>query len=529
LLAFVLSLALAQVTPEPTPAASPTSSPSAAPLPGAALGVSPVNIDLNPAQQRTIAVTGAAAPLQVTLDKRLVTATASADATTVTVTATQATGDDVLHVVDANGAQADVPVRVAFNAGTIVAQTTLKVTGEPVDPDWLAQQVAASVARLTQAQPGARTTIGTVTQSATPLQPGSAAQFVVPVQISGNGQYFDQSGSTTVSVQNVALDRFAPEVLFYDDDPEHVTQDGVFFRGSVSAGRPTRLYYYHDNTQDPRRLVLALRANSQDPTQVQVVDATAGPNADVMHVGHTVTQKYLLAKQRGEALILDLIDSPYFLQDITMGARDLVAGSVDFRVLSGGPVIVTVLSVSPGVDPRALLDGAVLPGDGHHRTGTFALSGFGSHSLSYSVGGPDVSLDIGDTQPTPPSADPAATGHDYGDYGVLHTIDLTLTNPSGAAATAYLYFKPSGNPARGGFLVDGNFVSVGCVRVPQPYQISVFDLTAGQTQHTVVQTMTDGGSFLPVQIGVSTTPPQPAAPPITAPDGCFPKPAAGSQ
>ncbi len=140
-----------------------------------------------------------------------------------------------------------------------------------------------------------------------------------------------------------------------------------------------------------------------------------------------------------------------------------------------------------------------------------------------------MTLDIGDTQPTPPSADPAATGHDYGDYGVLHTIDLTLTNPSAAPATAYLYLKPFGGPARGGFLVDGNFVSVGCVRVPQPYQISVFDLAAGQTQHTVVQTMTDGGSFYPVQIGISATPPQPASPPITAPDGCFPKPAADSQ
>ncbi len=163
MLAFILSLALAQATPEPAASATPIASPTAAPVPGAPLSVSPANIDLNPAQQRTIAITGAAPPLQATLDKRLVTATASTDATTVTVTASQATGDDVLHLVDANGAQADVPIRVAFNAGTIVPQTTLKVTGEPADPDWLAQQVAASVARLTQAQPGARTTIGTIT------------------------------------------------------------------------------------------------------------------------------------------------------------------------------------------------------------------------------------------------------------------------------------------------------------------------------------------------------------------------------
>jgi hypothetical protein len=36
--------------------------------------------------------------------------------------------------------------------------------------------------------------------------------------------------------------------------------------------------------------------------------------------------------------------------------------------------------------------------------------------------------------------------------------------------------------------------------------------------------MTDGGSFYPVEIGVTETTPQPSAPPITAPDGCFPSP-----
>jgi hypothetical protein len=38
--------------------------------------------------------------------------------------------------------------------------------------------------------------------------------------------------------------------------------------------------------------------------------------------------------------------------------------------------------------------------------------------------------------------------------------------------------------------------------------------------------MTNGGSFYPAQVGVTGTPPQPNAPPINAPDGCFPKPEA---
>ncbi|HEY1866729.1 MAG TPA: hypothetical protein VGG70_00440, partial [Candidatus Cybelea sp.] len=62
-----------------------------------------------------------------------------------------------------------------------------------------------------------------------------------------------------------------------------------------------------------------------------------------------------------------------------------------------------------GVDPRSLLSGPVLPGDGHHRTGIFKIAGFGSDALSYTAGGPDATLVIGDTDPTPPSVDPAAS------------------------------------------------------------------------------------------------------------------------
>jgi hypothetical protein len=147
--------------------------------------------------------------------------------------------------------------------------------------------------------------------------------------------------------------------------------------------------------------------------------------------------------------------------------------------------------------------------------------------LNYSIGSADpAAVVIGDTDPTPPSAQPNAEGHDYGDYGVLHTINLTVNNPSPDPATAYLYFKPLGGPARGSFLVDGSLYEIGCVRVSQPYQISEIQIAAGQTYHGTLRTMTDGGSFYPAEIGITTTPPQPHAPPINAPDGCFPKPQA---
>lgn len=496
--------------------------------PAPSLSVSTSTVNLNPAQQQVVTVNGAAPPLQATLDQRLVNVTVSPDSSSITITATQATGDDTLHLTDANGARADVAIKVAFNAGTIQPQTTLNVTGNPIDPAWLVQEVARDVRRLTQSQPGAQVTIGTVNTPANPLLPGQSTQLTVPVQIAGNGRYFDQSGNTTVNVQDVAEPAFDPLLLFYDDDPEHVTQDGVLFRGTVNASAPARLYYYHDAGQDPHRLVVALTTTSQESTSVQLVEAQAGPNMDVMHVGHTVTKNFLLTKSRGLGSIVTLPqDQPFVLADVPMASRQLVAGTIDIRVLSGGPVTVTVLGVSGDEDPRSMLASPTLPGDGHHRTGVFQISNFGSSALSYSIGSSDPAADvIGDTDPTPPSADPGAAGHDYGDYGVLHVIDLTVNNPSPNPATAYLYFKPLAGPARGSFLVDGTLYEIGCVRVAQPYQISTIEIAPGQTYRGTVRTMTDGGSFYPAEIGLTTTPPQQRAPAINAPDGCFPKPQA---
>lgn len=489
----------------------------------APLTVTPAEVDLNPAQERIVNVTGAAAPLTLTLDQRIVNASASADGTAITIDATQQTGSDTLHVTDADGATADVAIRVAFNAGTILPQTTLDVTGNPAQPDWLSGAISTWVARVTQIMPYA-TMSASVSQPFAPLAPGASAQFPVAVRITSDGRYFDQTGTTTVTVENTALPPLDPSILMYDDDPEHVASDGVLFRGTVTAAQAARLYYYHDDAGDPRQLVVVVHNAAGAPASVQISDAMAGPNMDVMQVGQSLSKRFLLAKSAQESVVVDLPQNqPYVVTNLTMTARQLIAGIADVRVLSGGPVQVTVLAVTPGVDPGTLLGAPVLPGDGHHRTGVFSLAGFGNDRLNYTVGAGDATVVLGDTDPTLPNADASATGHDYGDYGVVHEIDLTLSNPGSDPATVYLFMQPLAGPARGTFLVDGNSVDVGCVRVPSRYQVTAFDLTPGEASHAVVQTMTDGGSFYPVRIGLSTTAPLPAAPPITAPDGCFPK------
>lgn len=181
------------------------------------------------------------------------------------------------------------------------------------------------------------------------------------------------------------------------------------------------------------------------------------------------------------------------------------------------------MALSPGASPQSFANAPVLPDDGHHRTGVFSLDGYAQDALSYAAGGPDAKLTFGDREPTPKNVDPQALGHDYGDYGVLRTVTFTIANPTAAAANAYLYVRPIGGVLRSSFLVDGALVEVGCVRTPVPYQVAAYALAPNQTYRVVVQTMTDGGSNYPAELGITGTAPQPTAPPVSAPDGCFPK------
>ncbi len=474
---------------------------------------------MNPAQQETIQIVNAVPPVTATLQQHLVTASVNAMGTSVTVIATQSTGNDTLKLEDASGRSVEVPVRVAFNAGTIPTQLSLNVTGDPVDPQWLSQEVQTAVERATAVLPGAQATVAS--PPPVMLAPGGTANVAVAVQIAGSA-YLDRSGVTNVTINQVPLVPAPAALLFYDDDPEDVADDGVLYRGTVTTSLPVRLYTYHENISTPRRIVVAL--SSDVTARVQTINAFAGPDIDVMSVGHAATLKYLTLAphDEGEVLMLGAAGSQV-LQDITEGNGELVAGVLDVRVLEGGPVTLTVMSVAPGEDPRLLLDDPPLPGDAHHRTGIFVLQGYGDDSATYTVGGSDAQIIYGDRSAPPSSTEPSPDDHDYGDYGVVRRINFTLTNPTDQESNAYLYERPLGGDVRSTFLVDGSLIQLGCVREPEAYQIAAYGLDPHQTYQVSIETMADGASNYPIEVGITATPPIPQTPPVGTPDGCFPK------
>lgn len=486
-------------------------------------------MSLHPSATTTVTLVNGTGPFTASLDTPLVTATVDQAARTITITASAQTGRAVLTVNDSTGAALQIPVRVALDAGSVPQALTLRVTGTQIDPQWLSGQIQKLVSSSASLQQGATMQVAAFTLPPA-LGPGASAAVPVNVHLAGGTQYFDVDATPTVTLQNVAADPFTPPLLYYDDDPEKIAATGVLFRALVNPNQAARLYYYHENTADDHDLAVVLSSNSA--ATVQLIDASAGPNIDVMSVGHAVSRDFLAQKPPGEGIVVDVAaQNPYVADRFGMKHLDGAAGSIGIRILNGAPVTVTVLALPPNADlsPSAIASYVAqpqLPDDGHRRTGAFSLVNYGQETIAFTAPGPDAMVQYGAQSPPPADVpdDPVATGHDYGEYGVLRTLEFQIDNPLAQAQTLYLYERPMGGAVRSSFLVNGQLVQLGCARVSNRYQIGDPIVVQPNAKLTLpVQTMTDGGSSYPLEVGLTATPPQPSVPPMSAADGCFPK------
>jgi hypothetical protein len=109
-----------------------------------------------------------------------------------------------------------------------------------------------------------------------------------------------------------------------------------------------------------------------------------------------------------------------------------------------------------------------------------------------------VTYEYGTRDTTPRNIDTSDPGRDYGDYGVIHRVTFDIDNSGTTPQTIYLYEKPLGGPMRSTFIVDGQVKELGCVRIPQRYQVMAYTMPPQQQAASTVITMTEGGSNYPI-------------------------------
>ncbi len=248
-----------------------------------------------------IAISGGVAPLRATLSAPI--ADARIDPTTNTlVVRGLSNGTATLTVTDASGASASASVLVGPNAGFTPNEVSITLTGTPTN-DFVVAQIHAALLRAVAPLPGAIVVPGSVSLPAS-FTPGDSVAAPVRFHVDGVNRYVDVDGVANVQIVVTPPATVPPTVLFYSDDPEELTQDGILFRGMLSRDQPVRLYYYHQTKVPNETVAIVLEAQSA-AASVNVIGRGAGPNPAVMYVGQSATYRFLDDYARNAGVSLD--------------------------------------------------------------------------------------------------------------------------------------------------------------------------------------------------------------------------------
>lgn len=508
---------LAQVTSAPlpvpgeSPQAQPSPSPAEEPQPGAATpspAPTPTQppIIVEPPQPvvelgRTLVVRINSALGNVTAtvaDPAVATAVVDQQQRALSITG-RAIGTTTITLRDDRGVTRDVPVRVAYSAGTAADETPLRVTGDPASVAFLRDAIVEAVTRATVTRPGARVTISSDTLDVRGDLPTADRRDVdVKLQISGEG-YISVNGQTRVRLENYAVPRTRPAQLMVSDYPERLTADGVLFTANVDRNAAQRFFYYHFNpgTERARRVLVKVTNSAATPAMLHVVSSLAGPGSNELEVGHNATKGFLVRDRRNEGTVLTIPQNTTInLVNHAMPPNSVVNGILQLREVSGEPLSIAIVAQ----DANAPLDQSIdttllLSGGAPHARGIYPVPEFFA-DYTFFVDGPDLEIPIGQL-PLPNLREGEALA---GDYGVKQAARVVIINSSRNPRQVALYANPRGGGATGTFLIDNTLVQAHRLAAFSKYKIWQETIPPNTYRTLRVVTMPEGGSSYPLRL-----------------------------
>ena len=474
----------------PAPLASPTQPP---------IIVEPPQVSVEPGKTVTARINSSLGAITATVADPA-TATVVVDQTQRVLYVSGLTvGTTTATVTDSRGVTRDVAIRVAYAAGTIADQTTLRVTGNPTSAEYLHDAIVVAVTRAASLRSGASINVPLETIPVRGnLKIDDRTELDVPSQIAGNG-YLTVNGTTHVIVENTALPPIQPARLLVSDYPERLTANGVLFTARLDRTQAQRFLYYHYNpgTEPARRILLKARNTSNAPATVQMIDGTAGPGANEMEVGHLSTKRFLVREARNEGQVMTIAPGATMnLVDHPLPAANVISAILQLRLVSGDPLDLTLVAQDALAPADQSIDTVkLLAGGAPHARGVYPVPTF-FFERTYDVDGADLDIPIGQL-PLPNLREGEALS---GDYGVEQSMNVVIVNMTRGPRAIALYANPRGGRATGTFLIDGTLVQAHALAAFSRFKIWQETINAGTFRRIRIVTMPEGGSSYPLRL-----------------------------
>ncbi|MCE1245763.1 MAG: hypothetical protein LWY06_03870 [Firmicutes bacterium] len=409
-----------------------------------------------------------------------------------------------LFKVKAADREDSVYFKVQEKAGNAPDSIKLEVSGKPADADFIKQALHSIIYMLSNAKSGAWTNIGE------PLNKGkfknlSAGEFqslILPVKVDGE-DYLMSAANAKVFIQNIGFKWEKPTVLMVSNKPEIIRQDGELFSGRFSLKTPVRYFYHHMNANEQpwRNLYISIENTGNIPARVFVSPVGAGPSSDELFVGHQAAMSYFDNEREEKGYFVTLKPGARFLLERRLVKNKQTVSGLGYLYMTAGSELKLSVysSVIPGKSPQAGAEPtpekpwvktsrgvfpAVIPLEPTHEIG-------GKYTFIY-VGGEPYSQDVNTGDPN------------YGNYGAIYDINLTIENKLNEDRDAWIYYVPGGGVSRGIFDIDGKIVETPLANPAQKVLLKKLTVRTGGSEKVRLQTMPQGGAFYPVKIVVES-------------------------
>jgi len=397
-------------------------------------------------------------------------------------------GDTALGL-KAGSVAVGLAVQVRHWAASIPDSTEAALTGSGQD-ERIALKVAVNAAlSAVEPRPGALVSVNSTERT--------GAVFRIGVLASGEG-YFDAKKRIEVQLKWLSPPSMEPADLMVSNSPERIYSLGCLMREPLSPDRAARLLYHHVNSTGQPILFVARIANAgPEAAAAHVILAESGPGRDELGVGHAAAARFWEASRTG---------SGYVLRIPAMTASDIVRTPASPEtVLSGLAAIAPLTASSLFVEVSALpvhdeaewVEPLASEEYTQPKLTTFRFAAKKTTELIHEVGGAWTFFSLGREG----STNEAGT-HLSGDYGVLHEINLRITNPHDEPGWAALEVRASGGLMRGLFLIDGQLHETGILAGTQQERLFRQDIPPGTTRNVRIQTIPESASNYPVHLVV---------------------------
>ena len=384
--------------------------------------------------------------------------------------------------------------RVLQRAGRAVRVPAMTLYGSNIPSTQIGVSLRSAVLAAIDLTAGAQLIIDERALSPSPIA-GQTESLHVPVKAEGpNLVPFQQE--LIVPVCWSAYPRGQLHALWVSNDPERIGAVGDLFSQELAVGQSARLLYHHKNTMDePCNLNIEILNPTDGSGMLAVVESSAGPTRDEIHAGHIACLHYLKREREGTGYLLSIPPGKRFTPyTVRLAPSQIASGIWQLTNIGTAHLIVRCRAVAPSSqlnNTSASTDSPLPPYSLHVYPGDNR-----DIEVSHEIGRRWSFISIG----FPATPNEAGNLCLAGNYGILHTIRVRVSNPHENAATALLTFAPSGGVARGTFYIDGERVEAPTCSPPSETVLKQIEVPPLGEVYVSIETMPEAGSNYPIRL-----------------------------